>query len=175
MCRNIHLIIRARHSFVPIWWDTDEKTESQRGELPEVTARNGAGAQARQSDSRAHESKCLGKGQTVHLPRPKQSNRQLLTEVSLPPVWGPAPVAMAIGPRPTSILPGIMQQKPNSKCNSSRNQEYWFSGFYQSRKNWNNLYLTGYFWGIAGGGQALTGGSGSINRSHTSELEVIWI
>lgn len=103
---------------------------------------------------RAHENKCLGKGEMVNHQGPARSIREGLREAAFLSVWGSALLLCLWILGPTTILSGMMQQKVSSEANSSWNQDCRYSGLCQCRKHWNNLHLTGCSWETAGVGVA---------------------
>lgn len=71
---------------------------------------------------RAHENKCLGKGEMVNPRGPTRSIREGLREAAFLSVWGSALLLCLWILGPTTILSGMMQQKVSSEANSSWNQ-----------------------------------------------------
>lgn len=131
-------------------------------------ARNGA--QFWQPGSRAHENKCLGKGDRVNPQGPLWYSRRELAEASLCPVWGPAAFAVTMEPATLSHpLRNNATKKTNSKPTTSWTWDCWYTGLCQYRRNWSHWHFTGCSWGTTGRGQ-LTGASGGINTKTSIKI-----
>lgn len=94
-----------------------------------------------------------------------------------PPVWRPVAfaVVMALGFYCHSLKNNTT--KPISKPNSLWNEDRCYSGFHQTRKDWDRLHLTGCFRGTAWAGAAnrVWQEPHSLSTNNTSQLEVTWI